>query len=325
MSEKKIFRLSCSCGCGTGFEMKAAHGTLYVSWFSGDWFAQQKTFWSSAKDRMKYLSGETLLREVVCTKDDLLALKEFLQSVEWEDPEGDWPKNDSVLKPMHLLEDIYAVWLEGTMPAMQVVKGNFHRMFEQQLSPLERDVIISQIDDWISREEKHSIPDGVSPHVTRLAGDANTPEEIPEEPVVELVETQEGPAVELVEKLEESQAQEQTQEEKPKEEKPKEEPALVTCDTKVSSLPDLMPKKDISEEAPESDASEKQSVVEEPTEEHKEFLKQVFAPDEEIPDLPEDMTEDIEETDDVDNIDIADDAEPVEDSEEKEAADEPAE
>lgn len=104
MEKDNVFRLTCSCGCGDGFEAKAAHGTLYVSFFRSDWYAQQHAFRSAVTDKMKYMKGNRLLREVLVSREDLIAFRDFLKDVKWEDS-SDY-KNVSHITPMHLLDEI---------------------------------------------------------------------------------------------------------------------------------------------------------------------------------------------------------------------------
>lgn len=184
MEKDNVFRLTCSCGCGDGFEAKAAHGTLYVSFFRSDWYAQQHAFRSAVTDKMKYMKGNRLLREVLVSREDLIAFRDFLKDVKWEDS-SDY-KNVSHITPMHLLDEIYAIWLEGDLPEIAVLRGKFHQMFELELSEMDRDVLVMKIDKWLSREELHSIPVGESPHVDRItAGIADVEDESSAEESVE--------------------------------------------------------------------------------------------------------------------------------------------
>ena len=80
MSDARIFRQACSCGCG-GFEARADFGTLYFSWFSCDFYAQQRPFRTAMADKYRYLSGNRLLREAVMGRDDFVRFRDFLKSV----------------------------------------------------------------------------------------------------------------------------------------------------------------------------------------------------------------------------------------------------
>lgn len=97
----------------------------------------------------------------------MIQFRDFLQRAMFEE---DCPETaaSAAIVPMHLLGDIYAVWLEGRMSEKDVLRGHFHEMFRVFLSETDRDVLVVQIDKWLAREDRHEIMDGASPHVTRL-------------------------------------------------------------------------------------------------------------------------------------------------------------
>ena len=168
----RVFYLTCQCGCGDMMELTARDNTLYARWFRGGAGAEKRPFLGAMKERMQYLSGNRLLRELLVSREDLENLKSFLESVEYseEASQNDSGVNIATIKPMHLMEDIYALWLEGSLPDKEVLKGKFFRMFDFEVSEMARDGLVAAIPMWIRREDWHSIPDGISPHVIRFTG-----------------------------------------------------------------------------------------------------------------------------------------------------------
>ena len=161
------FRLVCSCGCGDGFEVSQVSGGLQFVWFRSDWASQQHSFRSALGDKFRYLSGDRLLREVLLDRAQMIQFRDFLQQAVFEEDCSETAASAAIV-PMHLLGDIYAVWLEGRMSEKDVLRGHFHEMFRVFLSETDRDVLVVQIDKWLAREDRHEIMDGASPHVTRL-------------------------------------------------------------------------------------------------------------------------------------------------------------
>lgn len=161
------FRLVCSCGCGDGFEVSQVSGGLQFVWFRSDWASQQHSFRSALGDKFRYLSGDRLLREVLLDRAQMIQFRDFLQQAVFEEDCSETTASAAIV-PMHLLGDIYAVWLEGRMSEKDVLRGHFHEMFRVFLSETDRDVLVVQIDKWLAREDRHEIMDGASPHVTRL-------------------------------------------------------------------------------------------------------------------------------------------------------------
>lgn len=185
------FRLVCSCGCGDGFEVSQVSGGLQFVWFRSDWASQQHSFRSALGDKFRYLSGDRLLREVLLDRAQMIQFRDFLQQAVFEEDCSETAASAAIV-PMHLLGDIYAVWLEGRMSEKDVLRGHFHEMFRVFLSETDRDVLVVQIDKWLDREDRHEIMDGASPHVTRLLKQydaeqkkALTAEELPESDVVD--------------------------------------------------------------------------------------------------------------------------------------------
>ena len=170
MEGDRIFYLTCDCGCGNGMELTARNHTLYARWFQGGAAAERRPLLEAMRERAQYLGGNRLLRELLVKREDLENLKAFLESVEYSEEAG---QNDSglpvaTIKPMHLMDDIYALWLEGSLTSKEVLKGNFYRMFDFEVSEVARDALVAAIPMWMRREEWHSIPDGISPHVTKF-------------------------------------------------------------------------------------------------------------------------------------------------------------
>lgn len=161
------FRLVCSCGCGDGFEVSQVSGGLQFVWFRSDWASQKHSFRSALGDKFRYLSGDRLLREVLLDRAQMIQFRDFLQQAVFEEDCSETAASAAIV-PMHLLGDIYAVWLEGRMSEKDVLRGHFHEMFRVFLSETDRDVLVVQIDKWLAREDRHEIMDGASPHVTRL-------------------------------------------------------------------------------------------------------------------------------------------------------------
>ena len=153
------------CGCGDGFEAEAADGRIRVSFFRDDAGAKAGIL----RERAEYAAGKSLLREIMMERKTFLEFLSFLESAELDDSGRGGP-NKSHLAPTHLLDDIYAVWLQGGMPAKAVFGGGFREMFRLELTGMDRDVLVVQMRGWLAREKTHGIPEGVSPHVDRLAG-----------------------------------------------------------------------------------------------------------------------------------------------------------
>lgn len=97
----------------------------------------------------------------------MIQFRDFLQQAVFEEDCSETAASAAIV-PMHLMGDVYAVWLEGRMSEKDVLRGHFHEMFRVFLSETDRDVLVVQIDKWLAREDRHEIMDGVSPHVTRL-------------------------------------------------------------------------------------------------------------------------------------------------------------
>lgn len=136
---ERIYRYSCDCGCGDGFELRNAYGRLYVHSFRGDWYSEQHPGRHGLMDRLKYLAGRRLVRDVVMSEEALESLRAFLRTVSFEPgwkPDGpayamlsfaceDFPEGDRIRQ----------AYLEGCMPAGGVLLGWYHRLFELDVGP----------------------------------------------------------------------------------------------------------------------------------------------------------------------------------------------
>lgn len=169
-SVDSLFHLNCMCGCGNGIEVQCDKNAIFITWYRSDWSKNQHSLKSVLNDRLNYLKGNRLLREIVISRNDLLKFRSVLLSVSYDDYENDVNSSHAVseIRIVHLLEEMYAIWLEGRMSEIDVIRGNFHKMFYLKITELERDAIVAAIDKWLKREHWHSIADGESPHVTRL-------------------------------------------------------------------------------------------------------------------------------------------------------------
>lgn len=161
----RTFRTRCMCGCGDGIEMVEEKGRIKVSFFRDDTGAKA----SILRERAEYVAGKNLLREIMMDRDTFLEMLDFLESARLEDMDKGGA-NRSHLAPTHLLDDIYAVWLQGTLPVKAVFGDGFRKMFGLVLTAMDRDVLVVQMKGWLAREKTHAIPEGASPHVDRLAG-----------------------------------------------------------------------------------------------------------------------------------------------------------
>lgn len=160
-----VFRTKCMCGCGDGIEIELEGGRLKASFFRDDAGAKAGLM----KERADYVAGKNLLREIMMERGTFEELLGFLESAELTGV-GKGGANKSHLAPTHLLDDIYAVWLQGTLPFKAAFGKEFRNMFRLELTAMDRDVLVVQMRGWLAREKVHSIPEGVSPHVDRLAG-----------------------------------------------------------------------------------------------------------------------------------------------------------
>lgn len=170
----RTFRTKCMCGCGDGIEMVEEKGRIKVSFFRDDTGAKA----SILKERAEYVAGKNLLREIMMDRDTFLEMLDFLESARLEDTEKGGA-NRSHLAPTHLLDDIYAVWLQGTLPVKAVFGDGFRKMFGLTLTAMDRDVLVVQMKGWLAREKTHAIPEGASPHVDRLAGTSAPVRKVP--------------------------------------------------------------------------------------------------------------------------------------------------
>lgn len=153
------------CGCGDGIELELRKGRIEASFFREDAGGGSGLL----KERADYVAGKTLLREIMMERGTFAELLAFLESAELE-PVSKGGANRSHLAPTHLLDDIYAVWLQGTLPFKAAFGGEFKRMFKLSLTAMDRDVLVVQMRSWMAQEKTHAIPEGASPHVDRLAG-----------------------------------------------------------------------------------------------------------------------------------------------------------
>lgn len=170
----QVFRTKCMCGCGDGFECEVIKGRIQVSFFRDDAGAKANIF----KERADYVAGKNLLREIMMERSTFLAFLAFLESADLaEDACGG--ANTSHLAPTHLLDDIYAVWLQGSLPVKLAFGNKYRSMFRLSLTSMDRDVLVVQMHNWLKKEAVHAIPEGVSPHVDRLAGTSAPTKKVP--------------------------------------------------------------------------------------------------------------------------------------------------
>lgn len=146
--EDMVYRLGCSCGCGDGFEFRAAYGRLYVHSFRGDWYAEQGPGVSGLRDRLRYARGERVLREVVLEPWHLEGVRTFLEGVPFD---SCWrPESYRYSKLSFHVDDcggepLYSMALVGRMPARGILLGWYHRMFDMDLGPDDRDRLVREI------------------------------------------------------------------------------------------------------------------------------------------------------------------------------------
>jgi len=171
---EKVFRTKCMCGCGDGIELLNEKGHIKASFFRDDAGAKA----SVLKERAEYVAGKTLLREIMMDRDTFIGLLTFLEDADLEDVDRGGA-NRSHLAPTHLLDDIYAIWLQGTAPVKAVFGDGFRKMFRLTLTSMDRDVLVVQMKGWLAREKTHAIPEGASPHVDRLAGTSAPAKKMP--------------------------------------------------------------------------------------------------------------------------------------------------
>lgn len=144
------YRIGCECGCWDGFEFRAAFGRLYVHSFRGDWYSEQSPVTTAVSDRLKYMRGEKSLRDIIVDPGALLGLKDFLESVEFEPC---WRSEGYRFSTLSFSRDdgeggpLYMGILEGRMPGRGVLLGWYHRMFDVDLGPDDRDRLVREIEE----------------------------------------------------------------------------------------------------------------------------------------------------------------------------------
>ena len=159
----------CQCGCG-GMMLSFDGENFYAHHFSFDFYTHQNKAKDFAAARAQYLKGDPTIAEIVINREDIDDLREFLENVKMSGGLKPYAERAaSELKVVHLLGDLYAVWLEGKLPQTEVLKGNFYKMFECRLSPEDVDRLLYEIDRCVRLQELHEMPQGDSQHLRKFS------------------------------------------------------------------------------------------------------------------------------------------------------------
>ena len=148
----KNFMVSCSCGCSDAMEAKTLDDQIYVSFLSSDYYTNQK----HGRFRLAALlfCGKTVLKDILCTEDDLKQFKKFLLSVEYKEEHEE--KNDS-----HIVIDYdedfgLSIMLISDQKRWKAWKFKNHRLFDIALSKSDRDVLVRRINHALKKAKEQN-------------------------------------------------------------------------------------------------------------------------------------------------------------------------
>lgn len=147
LGKQKVCYISCDCGCDEGMIARSIDGEIYLSFVSSDFYTKQQCLCKYSLT-WKLLRGRRVVKDIVCTKEDLQQLKDFLLSAECHD--GTETNNDSHISIQYDEDFGYIIYLVSDMKRRDVLKLKNHRIFEITLSKKERDRIVKRINTLTS-------------------------------------------------------------------------------------------------------------------------------------------------------------------------------
>jgi len=153
--------VTCLCGCCEGLVASKLDGKIYLSFISSDFYTKQQQF-DLIKTSIKLLRGKKVIKDILCEKEDLERLRDFLLTADYHEDEKS--KNDSHLIVCYDKDFGYMLMLMSDLKKSDIIRLKAYRAYDIALSRKERDVLIQRIDHAIKKAEK--ITNGKKNYIT---------------------------------------------------------------------------------------------------------------------------------------------------------------
>lgn len=148
--------VSCGCGCGNALDAKILDGEVYVSFLSSDFYTKQERVSASFRLTALLLCSwkikHKVLKDILCTREELLEFKKFLLSAEYKE---DFKSQDN----SHIVVDYdkdfgFMIMLISDQKSINALRFKNHRLYDLALSKADRDVLVRRINHAL-KKEKH--------------------------------------------------------------------------------------------------------------------------------------------------------------------------
>lgn len=152
MKKEKLV-LTCSCGCGNGIEVKYQFGQIYINLLQGFFYGNQLNPLSNAKKKIRLLSGNRCISDMLITEQELKRLIRFLSIHECTDEEPVIPAYFTVEEEMLDERMFDIIWYTRQSPK-DILLGREYRCGEVILNEEYRKKVLKTLKNALN--EKHS-------------------------------------------------------------------------------------------------------------------------------------------------------------------------
>lgn len=153
---KNNILISCDCICGeslsgTIFNNNDGTKNIYIDFNSNDFYSKQGIF-SNIKENINVICGKRVLKEIIVKKEDLLALKNFLLSV--DKFESTYNDNDSHIIFRYDKYFGYIIYLISDLSKKDMLRFKTYRAYSLTITEKERDLLVYRINKIIEKVEE---------------------------------------------------------------------------------------------------------------------------------------------------------------------------